>query len=308
MIFASPVVAAVGLAATIGIAASALAASADLPAASQPAASQPSSTVTSIQFQERSPHSSIIQQVRRLQITPRQPVRDYQLENETFDLYVPAACGPGADSPCGAIVWISAFNTGQPPPTYLPLLDRHHLIWVAARNSGNDRPSLHRYGLALDAANNIGRCYKVDPDRLYVAGFSGGGRCSSLLGVQYPDVFAGALPICGCDTYRLLPVPGMANKYWAADFRIPLPPLFRLAKQHSRFVLLTADNDPNRLQTETIYNQVFKRDAYAHVTYLQVPEKGHEMPPAGYFEQAIAALDQPLQKLEELKPAPQPKP
>lgn len=262
--------------------------------ASQPAASQPGASLATVQFSERSPHSPLLQQLRRLRITPRQPTRDYQLDQETFDLYLPAACASGAASACGAIVWISAFDTAQPPPTYLPVLDRHRLIWVGARNSGNDRPPLHRYGLALDAAHNLVRRYNVAPQRLYVAGFSGGGRCASRLGVQYPDVFAGAIPVCGCDSYKVLPVPGMPGKRWAADFRMPLPPLLRLARNQSRYVLLTADHDPNRLQTQTIYREVFQKDGYAHVSYLQVPQKGHEMPPAGFFEQAIAELDKPL--------------
>lgn len=38
-----------------------------------------------------------------------------------------------------------------------------------------------------------------DDQQIFVAGFSGGGRVASKLASQYPEVFAGALYICGQD-------------------------------------------------------------------------------------------------------------
>src|SRR5208282_4778992 len=52
---------------------------------------------------------------------------------------------------------------------------------------------------ALLAAQNIMHRYTVNPDRVYVAGFSGGSRVAMRLALGYPDLFRGALLNAGSD-------------------------------------------------------------------------------------------------------------
>jgi len=57
------------------------------------------------------------------------------------------------------------------------VLERRSLIFVSAENSGNEANILdRREPLALLAAHNIMQRFRVDPERIYVGGFSGGSR------------------------------------------------------------------------------------------------------------------------------------
>ncbi len=59
----------------------------------------------------------------------------------------------------------------------------------------------HWYGrvaeLALRAADEMGRQYDIDVDRLYLTGISMGGFGSFWLASEHPDRFAAVVPICG---------------------------------------------------------------------------------------------------------------
>jgi poly(3-hydroxybutyrate) depolymerase len=172
------------------------------------------------------------------------------------------------------------------------VLDKHHLIWISANRAGNSRSVMVRLGLALDAAANMKTRYSIDPDRIYVAGGSGGGRCASMLGVSCPDVFHGGVYIIGCDYFREIPT-GEPNKIWPRSYSQPSPRLLGFAKQRSRHVLLTGEQDMNRPQTKANFEQGFRRDGFEHVEYLEVPGMGHRLPPADWIEKAVQFLDDP---------------
>ena len=49
------------------------------------------------------------------------------------------------------------------------------------------------------AAYNVMKRYAVDPQRVFVSGFSGGARVAMRLALAYPDLFRGALMDAGSD-------------------------------------------------------------------------------------------------------------
>ena len=193
---------------------------------------------------------------------------------------------------------------------YIDLFDKHRLIYIGANNAGNQRLVLARLGLAIDAAWNMPKRYSIDPDRVYIAGVSGGGRCSSMLGVITPDIFRGGMYIIGSDFYRPLPAEEQ-NQFYPQTYMPPAARLLNLAKHHSRHVLLTADADGNRHQTKTNYDLGFVHDGFDYVTYLQVPKMGHQPPPPEWFEKGLEFLDErPVETVQKviLGPATQPAP
>ena len=217
---------------------------------------------------------------------------DYQLYGESFEVYVPPDY-TGAE-PYGLIVWVSAGPTGSPPAHWLPVLDKHRLIWVGANNSGNNRTRWVRLGLAIDAAEHLPTLYKIDPLRLYVSGGSGGGRCASMLAMGFPDVFTGGgYPLIGTNYFKIVELPPGETgrpRYYKRAFERPAAKLFALASKERRHVLLTGDTDANREQTHA-YFEAMEKDGFKHVTYLQVPGMGHSLPDAEWFEKGIVALD-----------------
>ena len=217
---------------------------------------------------------------------------DYQLSNESFEVYVPPNY-TGVE-PYGLIVWVSAGPGGSPPAHDLPVLDKHKLIWVGANNSGNKRAGWVRLGLAVDAAEHLPTLYKIDPLRVYASGGSGGGRCASMLAMGFPDVFTGGgYPIIGTNYFKIVELPPGENgrpRYYKRAFDRPAAKLFALASKERRHVLLTGDTDANREQTRA-YFEAMEKDGFKHVTYLQVPGMGHSLPDAEWFEKGIVALD-----------------
>ena len=82
--------------------------------------------------------------------------------------------------------------------------------------------------------------FNVDPRRVYISGFSGGGRVASCLGVAYADIFSGAMPFMGVNFYRDVPAPH--GKKFRLNY-LPHKDLLAIAKKDGRFVLVTGSDD-----------------------------------------------------------------
>jgi hypothetical protein len=123
-----------------------------------------------------------------------QPVN---LAEERFVVYVPSqhpALG------YGLMVFVPPWQDARLSQGWTAVLDRFGIIFVSAARSGNDENVLgRREPLALLAAHNIIRQYPVDPQRVYIAGFSGGSRVALRLVLGYPDLFRGAILNAGSD-------------------------------------------------------------------------------------------------------------
>jgi len=212
---------------------------------------------------------------------------DYNLKSESFQLFVPDTYT--GDEPFGLFVWISAGNSGALPPSWLEVLAERKIIGIGLDNSGNERATWVRLGLAIDAAYNLQKQYKVDPRRVYVSGGSGGGRCASMLGVCFPDAFQGGFYLVGCNSYHVLGPPG-EDRVWKPGYVKPGKKYFDLAANRSRHVLLTGETDMNREQTK-VYYDAFLKDGFKHMTYIEIPKFGHQMPNKEWFDKGLALLE-----------------
>lgn len=230
---------------------------------------------------------------RRFQWSPEELLRwqggesPLDLGRESYALYRP----PVEDSSCrpGLLVWISPFADGSPPPSWMPVLDRHHLTWIGAANAGNTRPMLARLTLAVQSAESLVARGEVEPARVYVGGLSGGARCASELALVYPDLFAGGLYIIGCNYFRPLPDPAEPGSRWNAAFARPPQPLLRLARPHP-YVFLTGSGDFNRGEVRATY-EAYRSDGFGRAAYIEVPGMPHRSPSADWFEKGLEMLE-----------------
>lgn len=246
-------------------------------------------------FSERSPLSPTIEQSKRLgwqmqQIRDSKMPFEYKIEDESYELFVPGSYAD--DKTWGLFVWVSPGNSGAPTKEWLPLLEKRKLIWVSPNNVGNERTVWIRLGLALDAVHGARKAYNVDPKRVYVGGFSGGGRIASIMPVAWPDVFAGGVYMMGSSFYRALPAPGKGGAVWRATYRAPPSQHLTAAKKNGRHVFFTGEKDQNRDLTKVISDE-FKKDGFAHVMYIEVPGLGHSRPDLEWMEKAFDALIPP---------------
>ena len=120
---------------------------------------------------------------------------------------------------------------------------------------------------------------------------------ASVLPVLYSDTFCGALPIVGVVYYRPIQVEDGSNEIWAPTYYPPAPPLLERAKFMNRFVLITGSTDMNHDSISRTFSRGFNVDHFRHVDYVEVPNMGHQLPPAEVLDSAITKLDAPLPEL-----------
>ncbi len=250
-------------------------------------------------FTERSPLSGIQVFLERYQRTFEEiakvdPARGaYNLARESFELYVPESYRP--ETPWGLLVWISPGQYGGVrKPENMKVLADKRLIWIGPNQAGNDRFGWDRVGLALDAVHAMKKLYTLDEERVYIGGYSGGGRLASGVAVLYPEMFQGGFFFYGCDYYRKMTVTDKPGAVWPAGFAPPPRAVLKLVRERNRYVMLTGGLDFNRAQT-IAYHQQYLEDGFEHVTYLEIPQADHDDGVRGdWFAKGIDALDAPL--------------
>jgi len=199
------------------------------------------------------------------------------LASESFSIYVPAHPYPPPHG-YSLLVFVPPWSRAEVPSQWIPALDRHDMILVTAANSGNDAPTVNRREpLALLAAQNAMVQYSVDPQQVYIGGFSGGSRVALRLALGYPDVFHGALLNAGSD-----PI-GNAD--------VPLPPaeLLRQFQDSTRLVYVTGEDDA-RLIDDIHSQQSLEKWCVFDVVTETEPRKGHEPADASAFSRSLDAL------------------
>src|SRR5258706_8846228 len=249
-------------------------------------------------FTDRSPLSAVEAQAKRFGwqmagLNASQFEKNYDLPNESFEVNVPESYKAGDG--WGLLVWVSAGGGGNVHEGWRDVLEKHKLMWIGPNKVGNERAIWCRMGLAIDAAHNMKKRYDINPNRVFIAGASGGGRVSSMLGVCYPDIFKGGMYIIGCNYYREMTAPNTGGQVWHRGYAPPPGEILIQAKKNVSHVLLTGETDPNREQTKEYYEKGFKKDGFLHVTYIEVPGMDHQPPNAEWFEKGLVAM-------EDLKP------
>jgi predicted esterase len=207
---------------------------------------------------------------------------------EKFQIVVPAAYRHSEK--WGVFIWISPGDAPAIPADWEPVLAARKLIFVGAFKSGNPRAVFDRFRLALAANVGMRERFNVDARRVYVSGFSGGGRVASMLGVAYADMFSGAMPFMGVNFYEDIPA-GDGKRTLGASF-IPDEQVLAIAKRACRYVLVTGEKDFNRSGTRSAFEEGYKKEGFANVRYLEAPGVGHNLPAATWLEQGLAFLDE----------------
>ncbi len=188
----------------------------------------------------------------------------------SWEVHVPEAYS--AESPPGIVVYVSPSQSGTPPRGWPSVMGEHNLIWISANNSGNRVFVPRRVLQAVLALNVILQEYALDESRVYVAGFSGGGKVASMIATDYADTFDGGFFICGVE-------------FWDVDE----PRHFKTIKSN-RFVFLTGERDQALEPTKRVYRKY--RDAgVPHIQLVVVRDMGHDNPPRREISKAIEFLD-----------------
>ena len=191
-------------------------------------------------------------------------------EEVIWEIHVPENYDP--NNPPGVMVYISPQNIVNEPNGWLEVTERRNLIWIAARKSGNKEQVSNRISMAMLALPLLQSTYNINTNRIYVSGFSGGGRIASLVATNLPHVFKGALYNCGAN-------------FWdtANDEQL-------LHIKNNRFVFLTGSDDFNLDDTKRVYAK-YKKAGVKNIKLMVIPRMGHSNPKRAKFSQALEYLD-----------------
>lgn len=187
-----------------------------------------------------------------------------------WEVVVPADYDPS--NPPGLLVFTNSRDSGRIEPEWIDLLARHGLIWVSANDAGNSQSIARRVAYAILAPRLISRDYVIDPTRIYISGFSGGGRVASLVATEYNDLFQGAIYQSGAN-------------FWgeAALAR------YRDMTDH-RYVFITGTEDFNLEDTRQVHAEYLKA-GLVNSELMVISGMGHKRPAAEIFSKAIEYLD-----------------
>ncbi|HEY1048994.1 MAG TPA: PHB depolymerase family esterase [Prosthecobacter sp.] len=211
----------------------------------------------------------------------------FSIGMEKFDIIVPKKYKKG--DPHGLFIWVSPSNAPSLSPEWEAVLAEKKLIFVGAHNSGNNREVFARMRMAVDANDNLRDLYDIDPARVYVSGFSGGGRVASMLGVTYADMFTGTIAFMGANFYTDV-VDAAKTEVFQMRY-IPHEEIMELAKNEGRYVLVTGEKDFNLKNTSAVYEDGFKKEGFKTVQLMNIPGQGHQPPKADWLKKAIEYLD-----------------
>lgn len=208
------------------------------------------------------------------------PEQTIELDKERFSLFVPE--GPEPAAGYALLVFVSPFEQALVPPEWRNELNHQGMIYVAAEHSGNDNDMVgRRIPLALHAYENVAKRYRLDPARVFVGGFSGGGRTAMRIALSYPDVFRGALLNSGNDPIG------------TAGISLPAKELFELVQQRSRFVFVTGERDSMVLATDVATRRSVQALCVQGLE-TQTMDGGHRLLGAHELHQALRTLLAPF--------------
>ena len=200
-------------------------------------------------------------------------------KNEKFGLYVPAQ-KPAKGY--GLLVWVSPLDEAGMPPGWHATLEDRGVIFVTAARSGNGASSLaRRIPLALTAAANVSRDYPVDPNRVWIAGFSGGARVAERMALAFPDLFSGAI------------LDGSSDAIGSVD--VPLPPREQFERILDRSSIVFSSGEIDRHNTDSARRVAasLRRHCFDRSSIQVRRRDGHDMMNGRSLAKAFDFLDRP---------------
>jgi pimeloyl-ACP methyl ester carboxylesterase len=282
-----------GFTAALSLSVLAVCASATPSGAATQAPPAPTTGLHAAQFTEYSPLAATSELVRRM-LSPlageavsrnmarrREALneRAVDLARETFAVYAPRISPPRG---YGVLVFVPPWPDARLPPEWALVLDRFGMIFVSAAGSGNDASVVGRRApLAVLAAANVAMRYRIDPDRVFVGGFSGGSRVALRLALDYPDVFHGAFLNAGSDAIGGPSMP------------LPSPDLFARFQKTSRLFLATGDEDPISLLLDAGTVSALHKLCVSNVKDITIARTGHAIAAPDVLATGLAYLTGP---------------
>lgn len=184
--------------------------------------------------------------------------------------FIPWTYDPG--KPPGVLVFISSIDWGGIPEEWAPVMDARNLIWISPSQAGDSAPVQERIIKAILAPRVIDIEYTVDAERIFIAGFDGGGKVANLVQATDPVAFRGGIYMCGA-------------LFWGEK-----PPAKLDQMRANRHVFIRACSDPKEREVRVVY-EGYRKAGFEDAALITVQTRRRRLPEPKYVDQAIRYLD-----------------
>lgn len=195
----------------------------------------------------------------------------YDSRQQRYERYVPAAPKLKNDG-LPMVLFISAGDAPAGWGQLESVCKQKGILFASPFGAGNNTPMPRRVHLVLDVLDDIRRQHRIDPDRTYIAGFSGGGRVACAIAFALPELFGGAIPVCAGGELR--------EESW----------LRHRAIDRLSLAMLTGTEDFNLGEVERFRGLMFS-EMGIRTRVTVVPKLGHGIPDGKAFQAALEWLD-----------------
>jgi len=197
---------------------------------------------------------------------------------QRYQLYVPK--GYQAKKAWPLVLFISAGDTPAGWTAWQKLCEKEGVFFASPYGAGNSTAAGPRTRIVLDVLDDIRRAYRIDPDRTYITGFSGGGRWACAVGFALPELFGGVAPLCGTN-----PITGPTYLRHRIEDRLSV-------------AFVTGEKDFNRKENE-IYMGPWFQDLGIRTKVWVVPKVGHVIPAPEVQQEVYTWLEADLPRRRE---------
>lgn len=125
---------------------------------------------------------------------PAEWLKGYESKQQRYELFVPPEYDAKDAYP--VVLFISAGGNPAGWGNWEAVCRQQKIIFASPHEAGNNTRMERRVRIVLDVLDDLRRRYHVDPDRTYLAGFSGGGRVACAIAFALPEYFGGVIPVC----------------------------------------------------------------------------------------------------------------
>jgi poly(3-hydroxybutyrate) depolymerase len=197
---------------------------------------------------------------------------------QRYQLFVPK--GYDARQSWPLLLFISAGDQPAGWSSWQKTCERAGVFFASPYAAGNNTPPGPRTRIVLDVLDDVRRAYRIDPERTYVTGFSGGGRMACAIGFALPECFGGVVPVCGTN-----PISGPTYLRHRIQDRLSV-------------AFVTGEKDFNRKENE-VYMGPWFLDLGIRARVWIVPKLGHAIPAADVQQEIFAWLEEDLPRRRE---------
>jgi hypothetical protein len=190
---------------------------------------------------------------------------------QSYELFVPDR--KDLKKPVPAILFISAGDEPGGWRSFEKVCKDNGFAFIGVRGAGNNVPPPKRIRIVLDCFDDARKQIPLDPDRTYIAGFSGGARMACAIAFALPEYLGGMIPVCAAGELR--------DEPWLRH---------RLIDRVSA-ALVTGETDFNRGEVQRWKGTMWKDIGIRTRVWVQ-PKMGHALPPAATIAEVVKWLDE----------------